>query len=122
EAENAQGEAFGQARLEQGLRQSTGRDLLADLQHRLASHMGERLPHDDLSCLLLECTAEIPQASRNQPAHSEVAQDWQLQLALGAPQLRRLDLAPMVSNLCNNLGLEPEKQGALALILNELLS
>ena len=122
EAENAQGEPFGQARLELGLEQSTGPDLLADLQQTLQHHMGERQPHDDLSCLLLECTAEVPQAARSQPAHGEVAQDWQLQLVLGAPQLRRLDLAPMVSNLCNSLGLEPSKQGVLALILSELLS
>lgn len=122
EAENAQGEPFGQARLEQGLEQSSGPDLLAELQQRLKHHMGERQPHDDLSCLLLECTAQVPQAARSPMSGTEVAEDWQLQLALGAPQLQRLDLAPMVSNLSNSLGLAPDKQGVLALILSELLS
>jgi len=122
EAENAAGELFGPARLEHYLQQSLEPNLLAGLQQVLQEHMGERRPHDDLSCLLLECSTENVQPAHQQQASAEIAEDWHLQLTLSAPQLQRLDLVPMVGSMCNTLGLEAERQGVLALILNELLS
>ncbi|MET1079932.1 MAG: fused response regulator/phosphatase [Pseudomonas sp.] len=122
EAENAQGEPFGTARLERCLSSAPLSHWMEELQQRLGQHLDGCLPHDDLSCLLLECRGEARTACRPALAGDGVAESWSLQLTLTAPQLQRLDAAPMVSNLCNSLGLPAERQGVLALILNELLS
>jgi serine phosphatase RsbU (regulator of sigma subunit)/anti-sigma regulatory factor (Ser/Thr protein kinase) len=124
EAENAAGELFGQTRLEHYLQEQEplAPNLLAGLQQVLQAHMGDRRPHDDLSCLLLECNADNTRFAGQQQASAEIAEDWHLQLTLSAPQLQRLDLVPMVGNMCTTLGLESERQGVLAVILNELLS
>lgn len=124
EAENAEREPFGKARLEQCLQQAPQENPIDVLQLALQKHMGGRLPHDDLSCLLLECSAgEVSVDCPPAPAEtSGVAENWHLQLTFGASQLQRLDLAPIVAAQCNTLGLAAEKQGALAVILYELLS
>lgn len=124
EAENAAGELFGQARLEHYLQEQEplAPSLLAGLQQALQAYMGDRRPHDDLSCLLLECNADNTRFAGQQQTSAEIAEDWHLQLTLSAPQLQRLDLVPMVGNMCTTLGLESERQGVLAVILNELLS
>jgi two-component system, HptB-dependent secretion and biofilm response regulator len=121
EAENATGEPFGKARLEQALRQSPPADLIDGLQRALAQHMGACQPHDDLSCLVLDCAVEAPE-QLPQVETVEIAENWQLQLTFGVTQLQRLDLAPIVAAQCNTLGLAAEKQGAVAVILYELLS
>lgn len=123
EAENAAHQPFGKARLEQCLQQPARGDLIDSLQQALLSHMNGRQPHDDLSCLLLECSAV--EASTDGPTPQvggAIAENWQLQLSFGVTQLQRLDLAPIVAAQCNTLGLAAEKQGALAVILYELLS
>ena len=123
EAENAAHQPFGKARLEQCLQQPAHGDLIDSLQQALLSHMNGRQPHDDLSCLLLECSAV--EASTDGPTPQvggAIAENWQLQLSFGVTQLQRLDLAPIVAAQCNTLGLAAEKQGALAVILYELLS
>jgi serine phosphatase RsbU (regulator of sigma subunit)/anti-sigma regulatory factor (Ser/Thr protein kinase) len=123
EAENAAREPFGKARLEQCLQQPAPGDLIDSLQQALLSHMDGRQPHDDLSCLLLECCAVEAGADTPVPqAGGEIAENWHLQLSFGVTQLQRLDLAPIVAAQCNTLGLAAEKQGALAVILYELLS
>ena len=123
EAENAAHQPFGKARLEQCLQQPAHGDLIDSLQQALLSHMNGRQPHDDLSCLLLECSAvEASTDSPTPQVGGAIAENWQLQLSFGVTQLQRLDLAPIVAAQCNTLGLAAEKQGALAVILYELLS
>jgi two-component system, HptB-dependent secretion and biofilm response regulator len=122
EAENVRGELFGYEHLERNLEQSSDANLLEGLQAALQAHLGECPPHDDLSCLLLECTADDTIAPHSPTAPPELAEDWRVQLTLSATQLRRMDLVPWVTSLCSTLGLEPYRQGVLSLILNELLT
>ena len=122
EAENAARQPFGKARLEQCLREHPQGDLIGNLKRALAAHMGVCQPHDDLSCLLLDCSAVEVADSPPPGEDSQIAESWQLQLTFGVPQLQRLDLAPVVAAQCTTLGLAAEKQGALAVILYELLS
>jgi serine phosphatase RsbU (regulator of sigma subunit) len=58
EAENAAGEAFGEARLSAALA-TTADQRLASVQQALARHMDGAVPHDDISLMLVTCAAAV---------------------------------------------------------------
>lgn len=60
EAENENGEPFGQYRLEVFLRQWDFSGRLASVEHGLRRHVGARAPHDDVSLMLVECRQLVP--------------------------------------------------------------
>ncbi len=124
EAEAPDGEAFGMGRLLQSVEQSPMSECLGRLQAAVSVHLGGAEPHDDVSCLLLDCrrpeqSLELASAAE---ADAAVAENWQFSLTLEAAQLRRLDLEPMLTGFCNTLGLDQKRQGPFSLILRELLA
>ena len=123
EAENASGEAFGKQRLEQALHMTAPEQRLARMQDAVAEHLQLALPHDDLSCLQLSCREpdSEPSAESAPLAASGQSETWGMELLLTSPQLRRLDLEPLISGFCLNLGLDDARQGLFSLILRELL-
>ena len=124
EAENAAGQAFGKARLEQLLHQAASTRLV-NLQASLADHLGNHPAHDDVSYLQLLCKERTtPHATPTSSLLSvpNTANNWGLQLRLSASQLQHLDLEPLITNFCQSLGLEESRQGVFGLILRELLS
>lgn len=125
EAEDATGTAFGKARLEQLLQQPASRRL-AHLQACLSSHLGSQSAHDDVSYLQLQCKEPSTSSPLGQnptlQKGSGNTDNWNLHLQLSAPQLKRLDLEPLITHFCQTLGLEESRQGVFGLILRELLS
>ncbi len=123
EAENAAGEAFGRHRLEQALQMSTPEQRLAQVKQAVAEHLHEELPHDDLSCLQLSCREPktMLTLANVQSKSSDPSDTWSLEVRLTAPQLQRLDLEPLISDFCQNLGLDDARQSLFRLILRELL-
>jgi PAS domain S-box-containing protein len=57
EAENAEGLAFGYARLSAALASTAAADRLEAVKLALAQHLGSVLPHDDVSLMLVDCRA-----------------------------------------------------------------
>lgn len=124
EAESAAGEPFGRVRLQQSIEQVPMSECLQRLQNAVSAHLGGAAPHDDLSCLLLDCCQPEPDKELvgGPVADGAIAESWQFSLTLEAAQLRRLDLEPMLTGFCNTLGLDQKRQGPFSLILRELLT
>ncbi|WAC46560.1 fused response regulator/phosphatase [Pseudomonas sp. SL4(2022)] len=124
EAEDATGTAFGKARLELLLQQPASRRL-AHLQACLSAHLGTQSAHDDVSYLQLLCKEPSSSQLGQNPTlqkGSGNTDNWSLHLQLSAPQLKHLDLEPLITHFCQTLGLEESRQGVFGLILRELLS
>lgn len=124
EAEATDGEPFGMQRLLRSIEQEPPAECLPRLQAAVAAHLHGTAPHDDLSCLMLDCRRPEQGAEQTSGAQAEegIAQSWQFSLTLEAAQLRRLDLEPMLTGFCNTLGLDRKRQGPFSLILRELLA
>lgn len=124
EAENATGEPFGSERLFQVLAAGAPEECLGRVQQAVQEHLQDAVAHDDLSCLLLDCRPLLPQLPQvaQEVAVSAVVESWQFNITLEATQLRRLDLEPLLSDFCNTLGLDKQRQGPFSLIVRELLT
>ena len=124
EAENAESEPFGYARLLQALAAGATEDCLGRLQHAVQEHLQDAVAHDDLSCLLLECRPSLVQQPQvdQKAVVSAIADSWQFNISLEAAQLRRLDLEPLLTDFCKTLGLDMPRQGPFSLIVRELLT
>jgi len=57
DAENPHGEGFGMERIVAALADTSGNERLGKLRQSLALHMAGTLPHDDVSVLLIDCSA-----------------------------------------------------------------
>ncbi|MBF7728555.1 ATP-binding SpoIIE family protein phosphatase [Pseudomonas sp. N040] len=121
EAENAAGEAFGKQRLEQALHRTAPDQRLLRVRRAVTEHLQQALPHDDLSCLQLSCREALSVPKKAADSRTDGAGTWGLQLLLTAAQLKRLDLEPLISDFCQQLGLDNVRQGLFRLILRELL-
>jgi DNA-binding response OmpR family regulator/anti-sigma regulatory factor (Ser/Thr protein kinase) len=127
EAENAASEQFGMQLLERCVADGAVEQCLDRVQEAVLEHLQGSTPHDDLSCLLLDCRAPISTPAVQldvppTPASSGLVQSWEFNLCLQAEQLRRLDLEPLLTDFCNTLGLDQQRQGPFSLILRELIT
>lgn len=124
EAENATGEPFGSERLLQILAAGAPEQCLGRLQLAVQEHLQGAVAHDDLSCLLLDCRPLLPQLPQvaQEAMVGAVVDSWQFNVTLEASQLRRLDLEPLLTEFCNTLGLDKQRQGPFSLIVRELLT
>lgn len=124
EAESPDGEPFGGQRLEHALCKYPPEQRLPELLNAVRGHLQHAKPHDDLSCLALSCEKAHATTglTQDKPQSGAPSQIWALQLDIGPAQLRRLDVEPIVSNLCQTLGLDANRYALFSLILRELLS
>lgn len=124
EAENPAHEQFGMSKLQQCVADGPVEQSLDRVQVAVLEHLQGATPHDDLSCLLLDCRAplQVPKEVSLLPASGGLVQSWEFNLCLQAEQLRRLDLEPLLIDFCNTLGLDLQRQGAFSLILRELIT
>lgn len=128
EAENDQGEWFGSHGISRALASAaTADDYAQSLQRAVDEHLQGRAAHDDISCLVLDCSANYcslaPEAvatSNPQPAKGD--EYWRLQVDLGALQLRQMDLVPILCGWLRQLGVAQQESGRLSLILAELVA
>lgn len=123
EAENPAHQQFGLQQLELCVAEGAVEQCLERVQAAVLQHLQGATPHDDLSCLLLDCRAPVPSQGQQPGApNSGQVQSWKFNLCLQAEQLRRLDLEPLLTEFCNTLGLDAQRQGPFSLILRELIT
>jgi hypothetical protein len=113
--------------LQQCVAEGAVEQCLERVQVAVLEHLQGATPHDDLSCLLLDCRAPAlspaaPLDTPRAPASGGLVPSWEFNLCLQAEQLRRLDLEPLLTDFCNTLGLDPLRQGPFSLILRELIT
>jgi two-component system, HptB-dependent secretion and biofilm response regulator len=124
EAENPASEPFGLPQLLRCVAAGAAEQSLERVQVAVLEHLQGATPHDDLSCLLLDCRAPAvaPDIALDVSASTALVQSWEFNLCLQAEQLRRLDLEPLLTDFCNTLGLDAQRQGPFSLILRELIT
>jgi two-component system, HptB-dependent secretion and biofilm response regulator len=124
EAENSASEPFGLPQLLRCVAAGAAGQSLERVQVAVLEHLQGATPHDDLSCLLLDCRAPAvaPDIALDVSASTALVQSWEFNLCLQAEQLRRLDLEPLLTDFCNTLGLDAQRQGPFSLILRELIT
>jgi DNA-binding response OmpR family regulator len=123
--------------------------LRVDAQHRLPSmvellerNLAGKRPSDDIALILLDCpakTAQVPVAeafdaradmrvpdavAARLPDRQAAKAEWQLELVLTAPQLRQVDIVPMLTQIVNQIECEGLQgaSGRLFLVLSELFN
>lgn len=125
EAENELGDWFGCHGVEDALQAAGGPEHFgAAVEQALDRHLAGHRAHDDLSCLILDCSPcasdmALPGSSGEQ-LMAAGNQQWQLELSLGAGRLRQFDLVPSLIAWLRELGLADGDVARLSLVLGEL--
>lgn len=122
EAANRKDERFGMSGLVSALPPVVTVEATAVIREAVLRHVGELAPHDDISLALVACPLQAlplpPAASKT--AFVEAPRHWRLQLTLSAPQIREVDLVPMVMNWAKAMGLQTDQAGRFFLVVTEL--
>lgn len=129
--EDPAGHAFGHEGIAAALLAAPSGTRLACLQMMLASHLGTAAARDDISLLLVDCrrdqspyrpppsTISLPRLSSPNAARPG---GWSFALRLGAGELQRLDVVPVLLNLANHFEDARPLGGKLFVILSEFFN
>lgn len=122
EAEDAYRRPFGMARLLETLRIAPRQARLNRLRSHVDAHCKGYPKHDDVSCVVVECPrttavdADLPQ----NPTPIATKSQWSITLTLTAPQLKAVDLMPLLVDWAKAMGLSPEASSRFFLVMSEL--
>ena len=125
EAENAHGEMFGIERLAEAMINTAPERRLDAVVDAVTRHTGDRVPHDDIALLAVSFR---PEAAGSLPLGPSVAAtaaelgNWRFTLQLGAIELRKLDVVPLLLGLANQFEGAREISGELFVVLSELFN
>ncbi len=126
EAENAAGQAFGKARFLQVLEHVTDRQRFISLVAALQEHLGNLAAHDDISLVMVSCPAEKEEISLPETASGRTktmnAGHWSFTFGISAPELRHVDLIPLLLHNLEAMELGKEHSSHLFLIISELFN
>jgi anti-sigma regulatory factor (Ser/Thr protein kinase) len=97
---------------------------LTRLQADFYEFLDQEKPHDDVTFALLDCpldSALEPDDNQNRFCDINVAENnWHLDALLSAPQLRQVDVVPMVAEWSHKMGMSREAGGSFFIVLTEL--
>lgn len=126
EAENAEGEPFGQERFLQLLELITGKQRFISLVAAVQEHLGTASAHDDVSLVMATCPVGeedivFPGAGAAPlRAPAPAGGHWSFTFELGAPELRQLDLIPLLIHNLEAMDLGSGHSSRLFLVISEL--
>ncbi len=124
EAENAAGKPFGQEKFLHLLELITGKQRFISLVAAVQEHLGSLSAHDDVSLVMATCpTGEeeilFPGAAPVRPPALNTGY-WSLTFGLSAPELRHLDLIPLLLHNLEAMDLGHGHSSRLFLVISEL--
>lgn len=128
EAENAAGEALGFAGLTTALTNAPADARFAAAVAAVRAHMGGAASRDDVSIVAVDCRREDVRVDASLPAPTPAGTppadpgSWRFGLRLGAAELRRLDVVPLLLGLINQFDGARERSGELFVIMSELFN
>lgn len=125
EAENAAGTPFGFARLAQALGSVAADAKFAAAVDAVRKHVRAGPPCDDISLVAVSCRHEVSANPAQPQAGSAAVTDngaWRFGLHLGAAELRRLDVVPILLELVNQFDGARERSGELFVVISELFN
>ncbi|OHC64531.1 MAG: hypothetical protein A2045_12475 [Rhodocyclales bacterium GWA2_65_20] len=125
EAENHAGEMFGFDRLAGALVNAPPQDRLESAVGAVSRHMAEHEARDDISIMLVNCRRESaaePSSLGQSAAAVSNPGNWRFSLRLGAAEVRKLDVVPLLLELANQFDGARDRSGELFVILSELFN
>ena len=133
EAENAEGEAFGEERIRRVLSSASLESGFGRIRTALSAHLNGQLAHDDISLLSVACprSRRVTQVRKEEetdalstpaPSTSVRWKKWRLGLRLSAGELRSIDILPFLMEWVNQVQIGQKHRGELFLILAELFN
>ncbi len=126
EAEDGEGQAFGLPRLRTLLCATPPGERFARVRQAVEAHLGLATVRDDISLAILDCPVGKPVQPAIPPAPAPLPQavpgSWCMTLRLEAPQIRELDLVPLLMGWLDQLHLDGSYRGAVFTVLSELIS
>lgn len=128
EAQNAEGEDFGEERLLHILASTASADRFGRLKTTVNDFLGGAAAHDDVSLVAVDCVLEAVVSApwRERPGSGEgLAQperQWRVHVGLSVAELKSLDVMPWLMWWMDNIELEQQHRGQVFLILSELLN
>lgn len=128
EAENAAGEAYGLERLLDVLQTTPSEQRFDAALEDVKTFLGDVHAHDDVSLTAITCRARTVQYDTNEPTkrkkskQPQAPQQWQLNLALEAADLKSYDAMPLLITWLGQMQLSRKQMGEIFLILTELFN
>lgn len=124
EAEDAQGEMFGNERLAGVLVNAAAAARFEALKAAVTRHLGAGAARDDISVLMVECrapaeTARLP-AAPAAPLAAVRGGSWGSTLRLSAAEIRRIDAVPLLLGLAGQFEAGRHGSDRLFVVLSEL--
>jgi CheY-like chemotaxis protein len=124
EVEDAQGEMFGDERLASALVNADAAVRFEALKAAVTRHLGDGLPHDDISVLMVECRSPAesvrPQAGHAAPLATARGGGWRSTLRLSAAEIRHVDAVPLLLGLAGQFESARHSGDRLFVVLSEL--
>jgi CheY-like chemotaxis protein/anti-sigma regulatory factor (Ser/Thr protein kinase) len=129
EAEDKDGNAFGEEQLEHVLANASYDNRLVCLRAAVSAHLGGRPAHDDVSLIVLDCPAAGDSGCGTASKRAEQESwsvcsvyKWKLGLRLSANELKTIDILPFLMEWVDQARINNEHRGQIFLILAELLN
>lgn len=126
EAESKVGEMFGQERLIAVFAGTPAERRLELAVDALSKHMGDSAMCDDVSLVVVSCQREKLAADAVKDVADVPSSDdpgnWKFGLRLGAAELRKLDVVPLLLGLASQFDGTRDRTGELFIILSELFN
>ena len=123
EAENAAGETFGFDRLVEALADTPTAARLESVARAVSSHAVGGAARDDISIMAVNCRREAVSDASPAALHALATADpgnWRFGLRLGATEVRKLDVVPLLLGLASQFDGARDRAGELFVILSEL--
>ena len=131
ELENMDGEQFSLERLLQAASSSTLSECWQDMKTAIEEFSGGKVsPNDDIAMMMVQCEKEpeqgpepeVPQELVQGPMQGAGQVAWQFSLSLSMPQIKSLDVVPLLLDVVNQIENDSKRGGEIFLILSELFN
>lgn len=124
ECVDAEGVRFGEQGLADALVGQPRSKRRAEAIASIEAHLGDQGPQDDMTFVLIDCERE---ADAIVPSEQESSKDgkpgnWFFEIRLGASELGRLDVVPLLLHVVGQFHLSGDCSGKLFIILSELFN
>lgn len=126
EAESPSGVSFGDERVDELLQRMPPEHRFDELISAFEAHLGGQPAHDDVSLAMVSISPLRNVLSDEEmvtaPSVEELDSNWRIAISLGAGELKRVDVVPLLTQLIAKVHNRCEHQSSLFLLMSELFN
>ena len=129
ELENRSGKQFGLERLLRAARSSAPPDRWHSVKAAIEEFSAGKVSvHDDIAIMMVQCEKvqeqelELEQAQEQVQGQAQGQTSWQFSLSLSMPQIKSMDVVPLLLEVINQIENDSKRKGEIFLILSELFN